>query len=301
MIKIGTRESKLALWQAEQVQAALLQQGHASELVLVKSEGDIDLVTPLYEMGVQGVFTRTLDAALLNKRIDIAVHSMKDVPTQLPQGIVQAAVLPRGFTEDVLVHKEAPSFFSDVQQPMTIGTSSIRRKAQWLYKYRNTQFHNMRGNMQTRLDKLAESDWSGAIFARAGLDRIGLLPQNHLVLDWMLPAPAQGAVMVVCREDDANILDACALINDEFTAVCTKIERDFLRGLMGGCATPISAFAQHNYSHVSFTGNVCMPDGSDLLEVSCTFGLDELEDAGHIAAEKLLANGGGVFIEKFNK
>ncbi|WP_281350710.1 hypothetical protein [Phnomibacter ginsenosidimutans] len=117
MIKIGTRESKLALWQAEQVQAALLQQGHASELVLVKSEGDIDLVTPLYEMGVQGVFTRTLDAALLNKRIDIAVHSMKDVPTQLPQGIVQAAVLPRGFTEDVLVHKEAPSFFRMCNSP----------------------------------------------------------------------------------------------------------------------------------------------------------------------------------------
>jgi hydroxymethylbilane synthase len=298
MIRIGTRDSKLALWQAEQVQSALLQYGIASELVLVKSEGDIDLVTPLYEMGVQGVFTRTLDAALLNNRIDIAVHSMKDVPTQLPKGIQQCAVLPRGYTEDVLVYTGDASIFSNQQSTMLIATSSIRRKAQWLYRYPNSRFENLRGNMQTRLDKLTQSDWNGAVFAKAGLDRIGLLPENHLVLDWMLPAPAQGAVMVVCREDDGHVMAACEKINDEFTAACVKIERDFLRALLGGCATPISALAEHHFNHISFTGNVCLPDGSDMLEVSCTFGLEDVEEAGYTAAEKFLSNGGSKLIDQ---
>jgi hydroxymethylbilane synthase len=298
MIRIGTRDSKLALWQAEQVQSALLRYGIVSELVPVKSEGDIDLVTPLYEMGVQGVFTRTLDAALLNNRIDIAVHSMKDVPTQLPAGIAQCAVLPRGYTEDVLVYTGDASVFSDHQSPLLIATSSIRRKAQWLYRYPNSRFENLRGNMQTRLDKLAQSDWNGAVFAKAGLDRIGLLPKNHLVLDWMLPAPAQGAVMVVCRQDDEKVRAACEKINDEFTAACVKIERDFLRALLGGCATPISALAEHHFNHISFTGNVCLPDGSDMLEVSCTFGLEDLEEAGYTAAEKFLSNGGRELIDQ---
>jgi hydroxymethylbilane synthase len=298
MIRIGTRDSKLALWQAEQVQSALLEYGIGSTLVPVKSEGDIDLVTPLYEMGVQGVFTRTLDAALLNDRIDIAVHSMKDVPTQLPEGIVQCAVLPRGHIEDVLVYKGDANRFSEKQGELLVATSSIRRKAQWLHRYPNTSFENLRGNMQTRLDKLAQSAWDGAVFAKAGLDRIGLLPDNHLILDWMLPAPAQGAVMVVCREDDDKAFAACEKINDEFTAACVKIERDFLRGLMGGCATPISALAEHHYSHISFTGNVCLPDGSELQEVSCTFGLDEVNDAGFTAAEKFLSNGGRRLVDK---
>lgn len=298
MIRIGTRDSKLALWQAEQVQSALLEHGMESMLVPVKSEGDIDLVTPLYEMGVQGVFTRTLDAALLASKIDIAVHSMKDVPTQLPQGVVQCAVLPRGPVEDVLVYKNEATDFSDKSGELLIATSSIRRKAQWLHRYRKTSFENLRGNMQTRLDKLHQSAWDGAVFAKAGLERIGLLPDNHLVLHWMLPAPAQGAVMVVCREDNDRAFTACEKINDEFTAACVKIERDFLRGLMGGCSTPISALAEHHFSHISFTGNVCLPDGSELQEVSCTFSLDEINDAGFTAAEKLLANGGSKLVEK---
>lgn len=298
MIRIGTRDSRLALWQAEQVQAALNEHGIVSELVPVKSEGDIDLVTPLYEMGVQGVFTRTLDAALLNNRIDIAVHSMKDVPTQLPDGIRQCAVLPRGYTEDVLVFKGKAERFGNRDLPFTIATSSIRRKAQWLHRYPNTRFENLRGNMQRRLEKLSQSDWDGAVFARAGLDRIGLLPESHLLLDWMLPAPAQGAVMVVCRENDSNVMAACEKINDEFTAACVKIERDFLRALLGGCATPISALAEHHFSHISFTGNICLPDGSDMLEVSCTFGLEDVEEAGYTAAEKFLSNGGSKLIDQ---
>jgi len=208
-IRIGTRESELAVWQAMQVQQLLKQSGYTVELVYIRSEGDIDLKTPLYEMGVQGIFTRSLDIALLNKRIDIAVHSLKDVPTQLPEGIIQCAVLPRGSYKDILVpgkpgqlHADtalnSDSLFGD-ETNIKIATSSIRRKAQWLNRYPHHIIDNLRGNVNTRLKKLTESDWKGAIFAAAGLERIGLRPANAIELDWMLPAPAPSQAPRVAR------------------------------------------------------------------------------------------------------
>jgi hydroxymethylbilane synthase len=175
LIRIGTRESQLAVWQATNVKNLLAENGVAAELVYIKSEGDIDLQTPLYEMGVQGIFTRSLDIALLNNKIDIAVHSMKDVPTRLPAQLVQAAVLKRASYKDLLVYKgnradvfEALSF--DGQQwlptyerssiPFTVATSSIRRKAQWLHRYPHHQLENLRGNVNTRLQKLNCCRWS---------------------------------------------------------------------------------------------------------------------------------------------
>src|SRR5690606_17197093 len=143
-IRIGTRESRLAIWQATEVQKHLAADGVHSELVYIKSEGDIDTSTPLYEMGVQGVFTRSLDSALLNHKIDIAVHSMKDVPTQLPQGLAQAAVLKRGETSDLLVLKHDQNFLNDINYAANIGTSSIRRRAQWLHRYPLHRIHNLR-------------------------------------------------------------------------------------------------------------------------------------------------------------
>ena len=248
IIRIGTRESQLAVWQATQVKDLLAQNGIASELVYIKSEGDIDLITPLYEIGVEGVFTRSLDAALLNDHIDIAVHSMKDVPTQLPQGIVQAAVLKRGPVHDLLVFKNEESQLKysslTTDHSFHVATSSIRRKAQWLNKFPAHQVHNLRGNVNTRLRKLEEENWDAAIFAQAGLERINLRPQNSIVIDWMLPAPAQGAIILVCRENDNLSFEACRNFNDAGTELCTKIERDFLRQLLGGCSTPISALAE---------------------------------------------------------
>ena len=232
-IRIGTRESQLAVWQATTVKQLLESEGFPAELVYIKSEGDIDLQTPLYEMGVQGIFTKSLDIALLNNKIDIAVHSMKDVPTQLAHGIVQAAVLERASYKDLLVFKdssvvngqwsminEEPSKFEALLTPhdspltphasrLTIATSSIRRKAQWLNRFPNHNIENLRGNVNTRLKKVEESSWDGAIFAAAGLERISLRPQNSIELNWMLPAPAQGAIMVVCREGDDLCLEAC--------------------------------------------------------------------------------------------
>ncbi len=322
IIRIGTRESQLAVWQATTVKELLAQHDYEAELVYIKSEGDIDLKTPLYEMGVQGIFTRSLDIALLNNTIDIAVHSMKDVPTQLPKGIIQAAVLKRGSAKDLLVFhpdleigkaktvvdyisievKKGKEKHSSFRMPLwddmtlnefvTIATSSIRRKAQWLNRSSNDRIEVLRGNVNTRLRKLKESKWHGAIFAAAGLERIGLRPKNSIELDWMLPAPAQGAIMVVCREEDSFALDACVHFYDADSDFCTKIERDFLLALIGGCSTPISAYAEMKKDAVHFKGNILSLDGKQKAEFEITMPVWEASDLGSYAAEQILSRGG---------
>ncbi|MBC9932421.1 hydroxymethylbilane synthase [Chitinophaga qingshengii] len=292
IIRIGTRESQLALWQAHQVNDLLTAQGYKTTLVPIKSEGDIDLVTPLYEIGVQGIFTKSLDLALLNNRIDIAVHSFKDVPTQLPQQIVQAAVLPRGPVKDLLVYKTDTAFLDQPGYVANIATSSVRRKAQWLRKYPQHQLHNLRGNVNTRLQKLAAENWDGAIFAVAGLERINVRPANSIDLDWMLPAPAQGAVVAVCREDDPFCREACAAFNHAETALATHIEREFLRTLMGGCTTPISAYAQIINNTVHFSGELCSLDGSKFFSTSREVPVEQAQHLGQSAAEEMMARGG---------
>lgn len=309
-IRIGTRESQLAVWQATLVKNLLEQNGHLAELVYIKSEGDVDLKTPLYAMGVQGVFTRSLDTALINNKIDIAVHSMKDVPVQLPQGIKQAAVLQRANYKDVLVYNEQltdevvitlkgnKSLADNFSLPsFIIATSSIRRKAQWLHRYPHSVVENLRGNVNTRLKKVSESNWHGAIFAAAGLERINLRPQNSIDLDWMLPAPAQGAIMVVSREEDSTTFEACKHLNDNDTAICVKAERDFLNALMGGCSTPISALAQIDGNQILFKGNLVSPDGTYKATVEKSFNLQQANVVGAIAAEEILKNGGEKIIE----
>lgn len=297
-LRIGTRESQLAVWQATQVQHLLAQHGYESELVYIRSEGDIDLKTPLYEMGVQGIFTRSLDVALLNDRIDVAVHSMKDVPTQLPNGISQAAVLERGPVGDLLVYKTDSDFLTEQDYIANIATSSIRRKAQWLHRYRQHQIHNLRGNVNTRLRKLQEENWDGAIFAQAGLERIDLRPENSLLLDWMLPAPAQGAIMIVCRTNDDMALEACNKFNHAPTAACTKIERDFLRALLGGCSTPISALAIIEGEQIVFKGNILSTDGIEKVEVEKITSIENAALLGEHAATELLEGGGAQIAEK---
>ena len=299
-IKIGTRESELAVWQATQVQHQLSENGIAAELVFIKSEGDIDLQTPLYEMGVQGIFTRSLDVALLQKKIDIAVHSMKDVPTTLAKSVVQVAVLPRASYKDILVLNPAISYPTALDADYTIATSSIRRKAQWLNKYPNSKIENLRGNVNTRLRKVHESTWNGAIFAAAGLERIALRPATAIDLSWMLPAPAQGAIVIVCRQGDEQTINACLPLNHEMTATCTQVERDFLKALMGGCATPISALAQWEDSKFVFQGNILSPDGRQKAEVVMSFTESDAARAGELAAQLLLNNGGKEIVELLN-
>ncbi|RWZ89050.1 MAG: hydroxymethylbilane synthase [Hydrotalea sp. AMD] len=300
IIKIGTRESQLAVWQATLVQTLLSKHHIQSELKHIKSDGDIDLVTPLYAIGVQGVFTKTLDAALLSKTIDIAVHSMKDVPTQLAKGIVQAAVLPRASYKDILVFKNNTDFLSDAQSNAIIATSSIRRKAQWLHHYPNHTIENLRGNVNTRLKKVAESNWDGAIFAAAGLERIALRPAQSMHLDWMLPAPAQGAIVIVCREDDTETFKKLNQLNDPNTELCTKLERDFLQTLMGGCSTPVSALATIENNEVYFKGNITSPDGKQQFKIEKKTTLSDTVNLGRLAAEELLTTGAKTIIESIH-
>jgi len=308
ILRIGTRESQLAVWQATQVSDQLKAAGHQTELVYIKSEGDINLTTPLYEMGVQGIFTRSLDLALLNNKIDIAVHSMKDVPVVLPQGIRQAAVLKRASYKDLLVINPGVDhailmnqLSTDKQHPFVVATSSIRRKAQWLNRYPQSRMDNLRGNVNTRMKKLAESDWNGAIFAAAGLERIGLRPENSLELDWMLPAPAQGAILVVCRMEDANAFKACEAMNDENTATCVKAERDFLKTLMGGCSTPISALADIHDGRLKISGSILSIDGKQKLEVEKDAPLEKVYSLGVDAALEILDNGGEELMKAIKK
>jgi len=300
VLRIGTRESQLAIWQAPQVKNLLAQEGYEAELVYLKSEGDIDLQTPLYEIGVQGIFTRSLDIALLNNRIDLAVHSMKDVPTQLPKGIIQSAVLKRGSYKDVLVYKEPITFLNDVNSHAVIATSSIRRKAHWLNRYPNHTMENLRGNVNTRLRKVAESEWNGAIFAAAGLDRINLRPETSIELNWMLPAPAQGAIVVVCRDEDVFSFESCQHFNDRQTALCTKIEKDFLKVLLGGCSTPISALAEIQDDTMFFKGNIITVDGGERVDIEKAAALGEAENLGKVAAFEILARGGEAIAAKMH-
>src|SRR3970040_2878317 len=188
-IRIGTRDSELALWQAHTVEKKLNDLGYKTKIVAVKSTGDIILAKPLYELGITGIFTKTLDIAMINGDVDIAVHSMKDVPTALPKGIVQAAVLEGAPHLDILVHKGNLDFLNGEG---TIATGSLRRQAQWLNKYPNHKVVDLRGNINSRIKKLDESDWDGAVFAAAGLERINLKPTDFINLDWMIPAPPKG-------------------------------------------------------------------------------------------------------------
>ncbi len=299
ILRIGTRDSQLALWQANRVKKLLREQGIEADLVLIKSEGDVDLATPLYAMGVQGIFTRSLDIALLNNQIDLAVHSMKDVPVQLPVGIIEAAVLERDSPFDILVpHPSRTDTYSDDHAPALIASSSLRRRAQWLHRFPADHIAPIRGNVNTRLKKLADSEWSGAIFAAAGLQRIGLHPANAVELDWMIPAPAQGAILVVCREKDEFVFDQCRKLHHEQSAFCVKVERDFLSTLLGGCSTPIGALAEIEGDEIFFRGNLLHPSGEKKFSIEKRISVEIGAALGISAAHELLGHGGKELIEK---
>ena len=291
-IRIGTRDSELALWQAKTVEKQLNDLGYKTEITAVKSEGDIVLDKPLYELGITGIFTKTLDIAMIQGKIDIAVHSMKDVPTQLPNGIIQGAVLERASTLDILVHKGNLDFLT--QENCTIASSSLRRKASWLHKYPTHNVEDIRGNVNTRLQKVADSNWSGAIFAEAGLERINVKPSTFIALDWMIPAPAQGAMLVVCNGEDLFSLEAVSQLNHIETEICTYIERQFLRTLEGGCTAPIGALATYNEKEdlIDFAGVLLSIDGKQKLEIKKTVEVSEWKKLGFHCAQEILANGG---------
>ncbi len=294
VIRIGTRDSQLALWQANTVKNQLEKQGYKTQLLPVKSDGDLLLDKPLYELGITGIFTKTLDVAMLRGEIDIAVHSMKDVPTSLPKGMVQAAVLPRANVQDILVHKG----IDFLNSAGTIATGSLRRKAQWLNRYPNHHVVDLRGNVNTRLQKLKDNAWHGAIFAAAGLQRINLTPKNHISLDWMLPAPAQGAMLVVAMEEDNYSLEALSTLNHKSTEICTRIERDFLRTLEGGCTAPIGALVKISNNELIFKGCLFSLDGKQKIEIEKRIAPEQADGFGILCGEEVLQNGGKRLMEE---
>lgn len=295
-IRIGTRDSQLALWQAHTVEKKLNDLGYATEIVAVKSTGDLILDVPLYELGITGIFTKTLDVAMIRGEVDIAVHSMKDVPTALPKGIVQAAVLERANVNDILVHKGNLDFLHDAG---TIATGSLRRQAQWLHRYPQHNVTDLRGNVNTRLQKLKDNDWNGAVFAAAGLERIDLLPDNYLDLDWMIPAPAQGAMVVVAMENDGYCLEAVSKLNHPESELCTRIERQFLRTLEGGCTAPIGALATPFDGNIRFEGVLLSIDGKERIHIEKVMpGYEDPAAFGNVCANEVLNNGGNELMEK---
>tara|TARA_R110002049_G_scaffold77568_17_gene198477 strand:+ start:642 stop:1553 length:912 start_codon:yes stop_codon:yes gene_type:complete len=293
VIRIGTRDSQLALWQANTVKDKLEALGYKTELVAIKSTGDLVLDKPLYELGITGIFTKTLDVAMLNGTVDIAVHSMKDVPTLLPKGIVQASVLERASFEDILLTKDQPNF----ENPATIATGSLRRKAQWLHRYPHHKVVDLRGNVNTRMQKLADSDWQGAVFAKAGLERIEVLPSGFKTLDWMIPAPAQGAMVIATLENDAYSTEAASKLNHVNSEICTHIEREFLRTLEGGCTAPIGAIARIVNDRIQFKGVLLSLDGETKLEIEKAIDIANYKNFGKECANKILSNGGAELMQ----
>lgn len=292
MLRVGTRGSELALWQARQTMYKLLDLGVASAAKMIKSFGDVHTEKPIYEYGIRGVFTRSLDMALLNDEVDLAVHSLKDVPTILPKGLVLAAVLERGPFRDVVV-KNPQNPAPKENEPWIIATSSLRRKAQWKHKFPNTEFALVRGNIQTRLNKLMESNWHGIIMAEAALRRLNIWERQQVeILDWMIPAPSQGAVGIVCREDRPEIVENLNSITHKETEIAVHIERKFLRTLESGCSAPVGANALVENDLVHFEANVLSVDGKECITKSWTATVDDFKELGEQWANEMIAAGG---------
>ena len=246
-LKIGTRGSALALWQTERVRFLLRAVGFETERVEIKTTGDLTPDIPLARIGSRALFTKQIDDALLESRIDLAVHSLKDLPTELPAGIVIAAVSAREDPRDALVGRQ-PVRWSDLPRGGVIATSSLRRRAQLLHSRPDLQIVDIRGNVDTRLAKLnARPDWSGIVLATAGLVRLGLADRigERLPPEIMLPAPGQGALACTVRADDAIVHRAVRkAVHDDVTSVEVAAERAFLRRLEGGCQVPVAAYAK---------------------------------------------------------
>lgn len=300
-VRIGTRDSELATWQAKTVARQLQEKGHKTELIFVKSEGDLDLKTPLTEMGGKGVFTKALDDALLENRIDIAVHSYKDLPTDNPLPLFVSAVLEREDPRDSLVAPKGTPFFDDETYSAVIATSSNRRKAQWLHRFPNHKITNIRGNVNTRLKKVEENEWDGAIFAAAGLKRIGLDHHIAAYLDWMVPAPAQGAMAVMVRDDNHEMIKLTSQLNHEETELCTKIERELLNEMEAGCSAPVGAFAWIEENELILHAVALKTDGTLQYDIELKSPVDKATGLGRKAARKLLDQGADKLVEEMKK
>ncbi|KAL3503726.1 hypothetical protein ACH5RR_038175 [Cinchona calisaya] len=308
VIRIGTRGSPLALAQAHETRDKLiashpeLAEEGAIQIVIIKTTGDKILNQPLADIGGKGLFTKEIDEALINADIDIAVHSMKDVPTYLPDKTILPCNLPREDVRDAFISLTATSL-ADLPPGMTVGTASLRRKSQILHRYPSLKvLENFRGNVQTRLRKLNEGVVQATLLALAGLKRLNMTENvtSTLSIDDMLPAVAQGAIGIACRSDDEKMANYIALLNHEDTRLAVVCERAFLETLDGSCRTPIAGYASRNKDgNCVFRGLVASPDGTRVLETSRkgSYTLEDMISMGKDAGKELLSKAGPGFFD----
>ncbi|KAJ6813275.1 porphobilinogen deaminase, chloroplastic-like [Iris pallida] len=305
LIRIGTRGSPLALAQAHETRNKLvaahseLAEDGAIEIIIIKTTGDIVLDQPLADIGGKGLFTKEIDEALLDGRIDIAVHSMKDVPTYFPDGMSLPCNLPREDVRDAFISLTANSL-AELPAGSIIGSASLRRQSQILYRYPSLKVVNFRGNVQTRLRKLNEGEVQGTLLALAGLKRLNMTENVTALLsiEEMLPAIAQGAIGIACRSRDDKMANYIVSLNHEETRLAVACERAFLETLDGSCRTPIAGYAyQDKDGNCNFRGLVASADGSRVLETSRTglYSFDDMVAMGKDAGKELISRAGPGF------
>jgi hydroxymethylbilane synthase len=293
-IRIATRKSPLALWQANYV-ATLLEQnftGIKTELVQMTTKGDKILDAPLAKVGGKGLFVKELEQGMLEGEADIAVHSMKDVPVEFPEGLHLAAILKREDPTDALVSNRF-SRLDELPSHARIGTSSLRRQCQIKQRFPDAEILPLRGNVNTRLAKLDNGDFDAIILASAGLIRLGMADRIKERLDPVisLPAIGQGAIGIECRRDDVEINHLLNVLHDDDTATCVRAERAMNTRLQGGCQVPIAGFAEKHGERLLMRGLVGAPDGSVIYRCENWSNLDQAENLGRQIAEDLLAQG----------
>ncbi|KAH8503028.1 hypothetical protein H0E87_014375 [Populus deltoides] len=309
LIRIGTRGSPLALAQAHETRDKLmashsdLAEEGAIQIVIIKTTGDKIQSQPLADIGGKGLFTKEIDEALINGDIDIAVHSMKDVPTYLPEKTILPCNLPREDVRDAFISLSAASL-ADLPAGSIIGTASLRRKSQILHRYPSLSVEeNFRGNVQTRLRKLNEGVVKATLLALAGLKRLNMTENvtSILPLDDMLPAVAQGAIGIACRSNDDKMVNYLASLNHEETRLAVACERAFLETLDGSCRTPIAGYARKDENgDCIFKGLVASPDGTRVLETSRKgpYAFDDMIAMGKDAGKELLSQAGPGFFDR---
>lgn len=300
-IKIGTRGSKLALWQAEEVKSAI-QKAFPDAVVyiaVIKTKGDIILDVALSKIGDKGLFTKEIETALLNGDVDVAVHSLKDLPTELPDGLVIGGTLPRGEVRDVFISRDGRTL-DQMTANDRIATSSLRRKAQLLHHNPQLNIIDIRGNVDTRLQKLADGYCEALIMAGAGILRLNYQDKITQFLDphVVIPAVGQGAVAIQIRENDDSMQAIVDAISDYQTWQTTMAERSLLRTLEGGCQVPVGCFSELNGNRYTMTGMVASTDGKTMIRKAVTCTLDEASEKAIELAQAILDDGGQTILDQ---
>jgi len=301
-LKIGTRGSPLALAQAHETRARLAAAfdlpHEAFEIVVIKTTGDKIIDRPLKEIGGKGLFTREIEADLLSGAIDIAVHSMKDMPTIQPEGLVLDTYLPREDVRDAFISPSAGGL-SELAAGTIVGTSSLRRRAQLMLRRPDLEVVEFRGNLQTRLGKLEQGVAAATFLAMAGLNRLQMteVPATAIETDVMLPAVAQGAIGIERRISDMNVAAMLSAIHDTPTGQRLAAERAFLLALDGSCETPIAGLAELDAGTLFLRGEVLRPDGSEALRDAVRCPIEDGAEAGRVMAAKLLTQAGPAFFD----